>query len=62
MEFLMECQDTTKRLKINKNKKIGEVLILVEGTEDEFNLLEKIFTKVFDYTYKEISKNNNIKK
>ncbi len=58
----MECHHTVKTLKINKDKNIGKVLILVEGEKSEFDLLEKIFTKVFDYTYKEFSKNNNIKK
>ena len=44
----MECQDTIKNLKINKNKSIGEVIIVVEGEFDEFRLLKHIFTKVLN--------------
>ena len=34
----MECQNTIKTLKINKNKSIGTVVIVVEGENDEFRL------------------------
>ena len=47
----MECQLTTKNLKINKNKRIGTVIIVVEGESTEFDLLKHIFTKVLDYNY-----------
>ena len=46
----MECQVTTKNLKINKNKTIGTIIIVVEGESDEFYLLKHIFTKVFHFT------------
>lgn len=47
----MECQNTIKNLKINKNKSIGEVVVVVEGESDEFKLLKHIFTEVLDYDY-----------
>ncbi len=40
----MECQNTIKHLKINKNKAIGEIVIVVEGETEEFKLLKHIFT------------------
>ena len=43
----MECQNTTKSLKINKNKSIGEVVIVVEGEKEEFKLLD-LFGKVIE--------------
>ena len=66
----MECLNTTKNLKINKNKSIGEIIILVEGESEEFKILKHIFTKVLDYNliefkrkrampYKFISKTNS---
>ena len=53
----MECQSTTKHLKINKNKSLGEVVIVVEGESEEFKLLKHIFTQVFDYNYFSIRRN-----
>ena len=53
----MECQSTIKHLKINKNKVLGEVVILVEGESEEFKLLKHIFTKIFDYNYIPIKRN-----
>ena len=50
----MECQSTIKNLKINKNKNIGEVVIVVEGESEEFRLLKHIFVNIFDYNYKPI--------
>ena len=43
----MECQNTIKSLKINKNKSIGEVVIVVEGEKEEFKLLD-LFGKVIE--------------
>lgn len=37
-------------IKINKEKRIGKVLFIVEG-EDEIYILNKIFTSIFDYQY-----------
>lgn len=53
----MECQSTTKNLKINKNKTIGEIVVVVEGESDEFKLLKHIFTEVLDYDYISIKRN-----
>lgn len=53
----MECQNTIKTLKINKNKSIGTVVIVVEGENDEFRLLKHIFTKIFDYNYITLKRN-----
>lgn len=30
-------------MKINKNKRIGEIIIIVEGSVTEFNYIEEIF-------------------
>lgn len=46
----MESQATIKKLKINKNKNIGNVVIVVEGEEEEFKLLKQIFEKILDYS------------
>lgn len=53
----MECLSTIKNLEINKNKKIGEVVILVEGESEEFKLLKHIFTKILNYNYHAIRRN-----
>ncbi len=53
----MECQNTIRTLKINKNKSIGNIVIVVEGEEDEFRLLKHIFTKVLDYNYISMKRN-----
>lgn len=47
----MDCQNTIKNLKINKDKNIGEVVIVVEGQKFEFELLKHIFTNILDYNY-----------
>ena len=61
MEFLMECLNTIKNLKINKEKVIGTVIIIVEGESDEFDLLKHIFTEVFDYNYISMKRNKLMK-
>ena len=53
----MECQNTTKILKINKNKTIGEVVVVVEGESEEFKLMKHIFTNVLNYNYISIKRN-----
>lgn len=58
----MECQVTTKNLKINKDKSIGEVIVVVEGEDEEFKLLKHIFTKVLDYNYTEFNRRNKTMK
>ncbi len=53
----MECQNTIKNLKINKDKFIGTIVIVVEGEEDEFRLLKHIYTEVLDYNYISMKRN-----
>ncbi len=43
---------------LNKDKKIGEVLYIVEGEKTEPFILHKIFTRIFDYQF-EIQKRND---
>lgn len=45
----MNYQDTTKSLKINFNKPIGTVVLVVEGEKDEFVLFQKIFCNILHY-------------
>lgn len=47
----MECRNITKSLKINPKKKIGNVVIVVEGADYEFELLKQIFRNVLKYNY-----------
>ena len=53
----MECKNTIKNLKINKNKTIGEIVVVVEGESEEFKLMKYIFTNVLDYNYIPIKRN-----
>lgn len=57
----MECQNTIKHLKINKNKAIGEIVIVVEGETEEFKLLKHIFTQILDYNYIPLKRNKIMK-
>lgn len=52
----MDCQSIAKNLKLNKTKRIGNVIIIVEGEVEEYHLLKRIFTKVFDYDYVSLGK------
>ncbi len=56
----MECQNTIKTLKIDKDKTIGDVIIIVEGESEEFKLLKHIFIDIFDYNYYPIKRNKGI--
>lgn len=47
----MECHSTINNLKINKNKSIGEVIVVVEGNSEEFRLMKHIFNRILDYEY-----------
>lgn len=38
-------------MKINKNKRIGQVLFIVEGSSTEFTYLYKIFCGILGYSY-----------
>lgn len=57
----MECQNTIKNLKVNKNKRIGNVIIIVEGEDDEFKLLKHIFTEILNYNYISMKRGKVIK-
>lgn len=56
----MECQNTIKNLKINKDKTIGTIVIVVEGEEDEFRLLKHIFINILNYNYISMKRNKVI--
>ena len=56
----MECQNTIKNLKVNKNKSIGEIVVVVEGESEEFKLLKHIFVDLFDYNYIPYKKSRGI--
>lgn len=45
-------------MKINKDKRIGRVLFIVEGSRYEFNLLKQIFCELLQYEYIEKRRNN----
>lgn len=49
----MVCQDTISSFKINKNKNIGKVVIIVEGAVDEMRLFKRIFNDVLGYVFYE---------
>lgn len=38
---------------INENKSIGTVIFIVEGQHFEFSIIDRIFTKIFNYEYHE---------
>ncbi len=38
---------------INKNKSIGTVIFVVEGQQFEFSIIDRVFTKIFNYEYHE---------
>ena len=44
---------------LNKNKRIGNVIYIVEGDKDEIELLSNIFTRIFDYTIVSYDKRND---
>ena len=44
---------------LNKNKRIGNVIYIVEGVKDEIELLSNIFVKIFDYTTVSYDKRND---
>ncbi|WP_338553456.1 hypothetical protein [Paenibacillus sp. KS-LC4] len=46
----------TKTTKINADKNIGKVLIIVEGLSDEFYILHKIFTRIFDFQFEKFDR------
>lgn len=54
----MACLNTA--VSINKDKKIGKVLFIVEGERTEPYILCRIFEKIFDYSYTRISREGKI--
>lgn len=46
---------------LNKNKKIGQVVYIVEGERKEFTLLNQIFTNILDYSFIEAKSVENVK-
>ncbi len=44
-------------MKINKDKHIGRVLFIVEGSRNELNLMRKIFCDILKYEYIEKRRN-----
>ena len=44
-------------MKINKDKHIGRVLFIVEGSKTEFAILYRIFCKLLGYSYIEKRRN-----
>lgn len=46
-------------IKLNKDKRIGQVLFIVEGERTEFLVLRRIFTTIFDYQLESEKRNNN---
>lgn len=40
----------------NKDKRIGKILFIVEGLEDEMYILHKIFTQIFNYQYEKLNR------
>ncbi|MGL5752159.1 MAG: hypothetical protein ACRCXT_16620 [Paraclostridium sp.] len=53
----MDCQITKDDIVINKDKSIGNVLFIVEGSKTEFFIIKKIFKDIFDYTYQSLNRN-----
>jgi len=49
------------RIALNKEKNIGRVIYIVEGERTEFSILNRIFTKVFDYSFVEVRRSVNCK-
>lgn len=44
-------------MKINKDRHIGRVLFIVEGSKTEFNIMRRIFCNIFKYEYIEKRRN-----
>lgn len=54
----MGYQITKDNIIINKNKSIGNVLFIVEGSDTEFYILGKIFKDILNYTYEGVNREN----
>lgn len=44
-------------MKLNKDKNIGRVLFIVEGSQTEFSILKRIFCNLLGYDYIEKRRN-----
>lgn len=47
-------------MKLNKDKHIGRVLFIVEGSQTEFSILRRIFCKILGYSYIEKRRNRHL--
>ncbi len=57
----MDCQTLIKNnLRLNKNKRIGTLIFVVEGNKTEIELLKRIFSDILDYNF--LSENREGKK
>lgn len=56
----MDCQDTMK-FELNKGKRIGQVLFIVEGLKTEPNLIYQIFCGIFGYQMDRLYRNEQYK-
>lgn len=54
----MGCPDTM-RFEINKGKRIGQVLFVIEGLETEANLIYRVFSKILGYQMERLYRNGN---
>ena len=52
------CRNTEKTFQINKNRRIGKVLIIVEGKKDEVKCFKEIFHRIFKYRTLRVTQNN----
>lgn len=59
--FLVDCRILKKSLRLNRDKRIGKVLFIVEGGKTESYLLRKIFTQIFDYELNTILREKGFK-
>ena len=48
------------KIKLNKDKRIGKVLYLVEGEKDEVDLLKLIYKDILKYNIVYYNKTNNV--
>lgn len=54
----MDCRNTM-RFELNKGKRIGQVLFIVEGLRTEPNLIYKVFSGIFGYQMDRLYRNGN---
>lgn len=46
-------------MKLNKDKHIGRVLFIVEGSQMEFSVLRRVFCSLLGYNYLQMTYSNN---